>query len=107
MKLTKLAGVVLAVALLTGSGAALPAQVPEFVGSIHDLVADHLDGDLDGTLGERISEVTPDDGADADDSEADNADDSDDVEADGDETADSDANEDADDTATPAAQSPR
>ncbi|WP_276273442.1 hypothetical protein [Haloarcula litorea] len=56
----------------------LPAQVPDFVSEIHSLVDTHIAGDLDGTLGEQISDVTPDDSEtdDADDGDSD-ADDSD------------------------------
>ena len=38
----------------------LPAQVPDFVSDIHDLVGDHLAGDL----GESIADLTPEDDAD-------------------------------------------
>jgi len=39
----------------------LPGQVPDFVGEIHDLVRQHVDGTLDGILGHQVSDVTPDD----------------------------------------------
>lgn len=37
----------------------MPAQVPDFDTDIHSLIDDFLSGDIDGNLGERISEVTP------------------------------------------------
>jgi len=44
----------------------MPAQVPEFVGDIHEAIGAHIDGMLSGSeLGERISSLTP--GGDADD----------------------------------------
>jgi len=39
----------------------MPAPVPDFVSDIHQLVNQKLMGDLDGNLGERISDVTPED----------------------------------------------
>ncbi|PSP93619.1 hypothetical protein BRC91_08465 [Halobacteriales archaeon QS_4_62_28] len=39
----------------------LPDGVPDFVSEIHSLIGDKLAGDLDGSLGEQISDVTPDD----------------------------------------------
>lgn len=38
----------------------LPSQVPDFVGDLHDTIGQFLDGDRDGSLGERLSELTPD-----------------------------------------------
>ena len=46
----------------------LPSQVPDHVSEIHDLIRQHLSGDLTGSLGDAISEVTP--GGDDDDSDA-------------------------------------
>jgi hypothetical protein len=43
-----------------GPPADLPGQAPDFVFEIHDLVRQHLDGSLDGVLGDRIVDVTPD-----------------------------------------------
>lgn len=37
----------------------MPEQVPDFVTDVHDLINQHLFGDLDGNLGEQISDVTP------------------------------------------------
>lgn len=37
----------------------LPAQAPDFVSGIHDAVRDHLAGDGDGSLGDRVSDLTP------------------------------------------------
>jgi len=37
----------------------LPDQVPDFVGEVHDLIRQHLDGSLDGGLGDRVSDLTP------------------------------------------------
>jgi len=52
----------------------LPDAVPDFVSEIHELIGQHLDGALDGSLGEAISGVTPDDGDAADeDSPSENA----------------------------------
>lgn len=42
----------------------LPEQVPDHVSRIHDLIRKHLSGDLAGSLGEAISDVTPSDDAD-------------------------------------------
>jgi len=44
-----------------GPPADLPAQVPDHVAQIHDLVRSFLSGDHDGSLGESVSDVTPDD----------------------------------------------
>lgn len=41
-------------------------QVPAFVSDLHSLINDKLAGDLAGSLGEQISELTPDDGDDED-----------------------------------------
>ncbi|WP_436931064.1 hypothetical protein [Halosimplex halobium] len=45
----------------------LPAQVPDFVSDIHETVGSAGGGAVDGaqSLGERISDLTPNDGADA------------------------------------------
>ena len=40
----------------------LPAQVPDFVSQIHEIVGQHLDGALDGSLGDHVSGLTPEDG---------------------------------------------
>ena len=41
----------------------MPSQVPDHVATIHDLIRQFVGGDLDGSLGEAISDVTPaDDG---------------------------------------------
>ncbi len=39
----------------------LPDAVPDFVAEIHDLIRQFLGGDLDGSLGDAVSNVTPDD----------------------------------------------
>ena len=39
----------------------LPGQVPDFVGEVHDLIRQHVDGTLEGILGHQVSDVTPDD----------------------------------------------
>jgi len=39
----------------------LPSQVPDFVGDSHDTIGEFLDDDLVGSLGEAISDLTPDD----------------------------------------------
>lgn len=44
-----------------GPPADLPSQVPDFVGDIHDAIGTFLDGDLGGSLGEAISDLTPED----------------------------------------------
>ncbi len=44
-----------------GPPADLPSQVPDFVGDVHDTIGQFLDGDRDGSLGERLSDLTPDD----------------------------------------------
>ena len=44
----------------------LPSAVPDHVSAIHDLIRQHLAGDLDGSLGEAIADVTPDDENDED-----------------------------------------
>jgi hypothetical protein len=45
----------------------LPAQVPDFVGDIHETVGSHVGGAVDSaeSLGEKISSLTPGDEADA------------------------------------------
>jgi len=45
-----------------GPPADLPAQVPDHVATIHDLIRSFLSGDDDGSLGESVSDATPDDG---------------------------------------------
>ncbi|WP_049934790.1 hypothetical protein [Haloplanus natans] len=45
-----------------GPPADLPAQVPDHVSAIHDLIRSFLGGDHDGSLGESVSDATPDDG---------------------------------------------
>ncbi|ELY79467.1 hypothetical protein [Natrinema gari] len=47
----------------TGQGPSgdLPEQVPDHVSAIHDRVSAFLSGGLDGSLGDAISSVTPDD----------------------------------------------
>lgn len=45
-----------------GPPADLPAQVPDHVAEIHDLIRSFLGGDDDGSLGESVSDATPDDG---------------------------------------------
>jgi len=47
----------------SGQGPAvdLPEQVPDHVSAIHERISSYLSGDLEGTLGDAISEVTPDD----------------------------------------------
>ncbi|MDS0281012.1 hypothetical protein [Haloarcula onubensis] len=119
MHLTKIAGVALALLLLTGTAAAmpgavpaqaddnaeqtgadepqsaddpsargasgpatadadrgppvdLPGQVPDFVGDLPDRIGQYLDGDIVGSLGEQLRELTPGDG-DSDQSGADEA----------------------------------
>ncbi|MEF8855853.1 MAG: hypothetical protein V5A16_00375 [Haloplanus sp.] len=42
----------------------LPAQVPDHVTRIHDLIRSFLDGDRDGSLGDSVSDTTPDGAAD-------------------------------------------
>jgi hypothetical protein len=44
-----------------GPPADLPAQVPDHVGEIHDLIRSFLDDD-GGPLGDSVSDATPDDG---------------------------------------------
>lgn len=46
-----------------GSGEDLPAQVPDHVSQIHDLIRQFFDGELAGSLGEAISGVTASDDA--------------------------------------------
>ncbi|RMB24221.1 hypothetical protein [Haloplanus aerogenes] len=49
-----------------GPPADLPAQVPDHVAQIHDLIRSFLGSDGDGSLGESVSDATPDeDNADA------------------------------------------
>lgn len=64
----------------------LPAQVPDHVSQIHDLIREHLSGNLAGSLGEAINDVTPSDDADetagdATDTGSDGNDPSDDVDS--------------------------
>jgi hypothetical protein len=49
----------------------LPAAVPDFVSEIHSLLNDKLAGDLEGSLGEQISDVTPDEESSENSSDAD------------------------------------
>lgn len=44
-----------------GPPESLPAQVPEHVGEIHDAIRSFLDGSMDGSLGETLQNITPDD----------------------------------------------
>lgn len=44
-----------------GPPADLPGQVPDFVGQIHSLIQQHIDGSLDGTLGDRVSNLMSED----------------------------------------------
>jgi hypothetical protein len=44
-----------------GPPVSLPEQVPDHVSQIHDTVRQFLSGDLSGSLGDAISDVTPDD----------------------------------------------
>jgi hypothetical protein len=44
-----------------GPSVDLPDAVPQHVQQIHDAVNQFLDGALDGTLGDAVSSVTPDD----------------------------------------------
>ncbi|MFB6195541.1 MAG: hypothetical protein ABEI80_05175 [Haloplanus sp.] len=55
-----------------GPPADLPAQVPDHVAAIHDLIGSFLRGDLSGSLGDAVSGVTP--GGDAGDQGERNAD---------------------------------
>lgn len=52
-----------------GPPADTPGQAPAFVGEIHSLIGQHVDGTLEGSLGERISDVTPDDENESDDAD--------------------------------------
>jgi hypothetical protein len=47
-----------------GPPADLPAQVPDHVTQIHDLIRSFVGGDGDGSLGDSVSDATPDDGSD-------------------------------------------
>ncbi|WP_049901597.1 hypothetical protein [Natrinema sp. J7-1] len=89
----------------TGQGPSgdLPEQVPDHVSAIHDRVSTFLSGGLDGSLGDAISSVTPDDDETATESSevADTA--TDDGDAD-DETATDDANVDGDERSDVAEQ---
>ncbi|WP_226004609.1 hypothetical protein [Natrinema salinisoli] len=87
-----------------GPNVDLPEQVPDHVSQIHDRISSFLNDDLDGSLGDAVSDVTPDD------DESDEADDTDEGDAedeqteedaddtDGDDTDDEQTTEDADDT---------
>lgn len=68
-----------------GPNVDLPAQVPDHVSTIHDRISSFLSGDLETSLGDAISEVTPDD-ENAD--ESDEAGDVSEDETDDDQTAD-------------------
>jgi len=57
-----------------GPPADMPEQVPDFVSEIHSLVQQQIDGDLAGSLGEQISDLTPDDSEDTDSEDADGTD---------------------------------
>ncbi|MFB6312141.1 MAG: hypothetical protein ABEH64_13280 [Salinirussus sp.] len=46
-----------------GPPADLPGPVPDFVGEIHDLIRQHIEGSLDGILGDHVSDATPDEDA--------------------------------------------
>jgi hypothetical protein len=43
----------------------LPAQVPDHVAAVHDVIESFLSGDLDSSLGDAVSDATPNDDADA------------------------------------------
>ncbi len=47
-----------------GPNAELPSQVPDHVSAIHDTIMSFLDGSLEGSLGDAVSDVTPGEGAD-------------------------------------------
>ncbi|MDG5777502.1 hypothetical protein VB773_13465 [Haloarculaceae archaeon H-GB2-1] len=54
-----------------GPPVSMPEQVPDHVGEIHQQIRDFLAGDLDGSLGDAISGLTPgDDEAENDDAES-------------------------------------
>mgnify|MGYP006294165479 CR=1 FL=1 len=77
----------------------MPAQVPDHVSQIHELVHQYLDGDIDN-LGAQISDLmgggeAAEEGEDADEAEEDDSDDSEMDEEDSDE-ADEDSEDDAD-----------
>lgn len=62
----------------------LPDRVPEHVTQIHEQIGSFLSGDLDGSLGDAISELTPgdaDESDDADEEESDEDDETDDEDA--------------------------
>jgi len=42
----------------------LPAQVPDFVSQIHETIGQHPDGALEGSLGDHVSDLTPEDAED-------------------------------------------
>ncbi|WP_254521510.1 hypothetical protein [Natrinema caseinilyticum] len=50
-----------------GPSVDLPEHVPDHVSAIHDRISAFLSGDLEGSLGDAISEITPDDGDEAGD----------------------------------------
>ncbi|MFB6173370.1 MAG: hypothetical protein ABEI39_01880 [Halobacteriales archaeon] len=43
-----------------GPPADLPTQAPDHVSRIHDLIREFLSGDLDGSLGDAVSDASPD-----------------------------------------------
>lgn len=71
-----------------GPNAELPEQVPDHVSAIHDRISSFLDGTLEGSLGDAISEVTPGD---------DESDEADDTGEDGETDATDDTDERSDD----------
>ncbi|MFA9416294.1 hypothetical protein [Natrinema sp. HArc-T2] len=78
-----------------GPNVDLPAQVPDHVSTIHDRISSFLSGDLETSLGDAISEVTPDDeNADESDEAGDaSEDETDDEQTDDEQTADEQTND--------------
>jgi len=87
-----------------GPAVDLPDQVPDHVSEIHDRISSFLNGNLEGTLGDAVSAVTPDDDEadDADESEdvdeSDEADDTDEGDAQNDDAQNDDAQNDDEQT---------
>lgn len=81
-----------------GPNVELPDQVPDHVSAIHDQISSFLDGDLEGPLGDAVSEVTPgddepDESNDGDESDEPNDGDESDEPNDGDEPDEPDNND--------------
>jgi len=72
----------------------MPGAVPDFVGEMHSLIDQKIAGELDGSLGEQVSDLTPDDETETDsesDDETETADDETETNSESDDETETDA----------------